>query len=470
MLRRTSARRAHQLVDAMTRGTHTTSRLDNGLLVQTYDGDMPAGAVGFFSRMGTRYENAATCGATGVLESLLYAGNAVRQVPEFSEDLHAIGSGLRCTSEMRELFGWSYSAPRYNLPDALQQLAEVALHPTRDALTFQSAKELTAERMGLANRDATRLTFDLMHQAAYGNVALGRPLWCSPDEMAELSLDTVLDFHAQCVRPERSGIVAAGVSDHAAFCDLVERTVVFPDAPKRAMEFAKDLGYGGGQLLVHNDKAPDSVTKFAEKHLSHVGLIFGTCPGRHPDVYAYLLIQAMLGGGTSFSSGGPGKGMHTKLFREVIAREGWLHGVECVSAAYSSSGIMGLYGQAPPEYTTHLVNMMLYQASTIPERISPSDIEMARNQLMSQLVLLGETRDIAMDETARNLLLHDQLVLPSDLMAGAERVTLDDIRRVCKRMLEEPLTYVVYGDTHRLPDAAQASSMLKAMERKYSTA
>lgn len=159
--------------------------------------------------------------------------------------------------------------------------------------------------------------------------------------------------------------------------------------------------------------------------------------------------------------------MHTKLFREVICREGWLHGVECVSAWYENSGLLGLYGSAEHDYATHLLNVMLYQAATIPARVSARDLEMAKNQLMSQLVLLGEARDLALDESAKLLLQHNTVTLPSDLMRGAELVTLDDLRRVCAAMVKEPVTLVVFGNTANVPDAAKASQIIQALHRKH---
>ena len=41
------------------------------------------------------------------------------------------------------------------------------------------------------------------------------------------------------------------------------------------------------------------------------------------------MLQNLLGGGNSFSAGGPGKGMYSRLYREVLNR---FHDVETVSS------------------------------------------------------------------------------------------------------------------------------------------
>lgn len=39
-----------------------------------------------------------------------------------------------------------------------------------------------------------------------------------------------------------------------------------------------------------------------------------------PDLYAICTLQMLMGGGGSFSAGGPGKGMHSRLYRNVLNR------------------------------------------------------------------------------------------------------------------------------------------------------
>ena len=44
-----------------------------------------------------------------------------------------------------------------------------------------------------------------------------------------------------------------------------------------------------------------------------------------PDLYAICTLQMLMGGGGSFSAGGPGKGMHSRLYRSVLNRYGLRH-------------------------------------------------------------------------------------------------------------------------------------------------
>ena len=53
----------------------------------------------------------------------------------------------------------------------------------------------------------------------------------------------------------------------------------------------------------------------------HVCLSGGQVAGWHdPDLVAMCVVQILLGGGDSFSAGGPGKGMYSRLYRELLNR------------------------------------------------------------------------------------------------------------------------------------------------------
>lgn len=177
-------------------------------------------------------------------------------------------------------------------------------------------------------------------------------------------------------------------------------------------------------------------------------------------------MQTLLGGGTSFSSGGPGKGMHTKLFREVINKEHWIHGIECVTAWYRDSGLVGLYGQCPHQWHLHLLQTMMTQAATIPERVSEQHLEMAKNQLLSQLILLGETRDILLEEAGKMMLNHGTFLHADQLIKGTESLTIQDLRNAADVMMAEPLTFVVYGNTEKLPELNLIQDRLRAAHKQ----
>ena len=66
-------------------------------------------------------------------------------------------------------------------------------------------------------------------------------------------------------------------------------------------------------------------------------------PNWHDEDFVPLcVLQHVLGGGDAFSAGGPGKGMHSRLYREVLNQFWWVERVHATGYHYTGTGVFGL--------------------------------------------------------------------------------------------------------------------------------
>ena len=82
--------------------------------------------------------------------------------------------------------------------------------------------------------------------------------------------------------------------------------------------------------------------------LTHVVLALESCSYLDPDFFAFAVLNSLMGGGGSFSAGGPGKGMYTRLYQDVLTRHHWVYSALAQNHAYSDSGIFCLFGSSHP--------------------------------------------------------------------------------------------------------------------------
>ncbi|KEG06033.1 mitochondrial processing peptidase alpha subunit [Trypanosoma grayi] len=443
----------------VTKGNYVLSHLSNGLRVLTCDDGNGITGMGLFMLNGTKFEDETSAGAAAVFESLPMRSNQIYTGREMSRAIGALGNAFKVTNN-KEALSVMLMVPRYHQKDGLELLNAMCLHPTQDEEEFQIAKEKTHERALLYSRDATSMCLELVHEAGWNGKGLGRPVNPTKDDLEKLTLEKFSAFHRACTRPERTVLAATGVADHQHFATEAERILQFNSKAVTQSSPGRHP-YTGGSRLVQQTEAPESMNKFQEKDLSHVALFYQGVPINHPDYYTISVIQTLLGGGTSFSSGGPGKGMQTKLFREVLSREGFLHGLECITAWYSDGGLIGLYGSAPHESVYALLKVMIYQAASICQRVSPAHLEMAKNQLRSQLILLGEGREQLLSDMGFNMVVHDHIITAEETAEGTRHITLDGLQRVCAEMIRKPITFAVYGETSRMPSHTKLVEVLQ---------
>ena len=75
---------------------------------------------------------------------------------------------------------------------------------------------------------------------------------------------------------------------------------------------------------------------------------FESCSYYDKDFFAFAVLNSLMGGGGSFSAGGPGKGMFTRLYIDVLNKYHWVYHAQSINHAYSDSGMFCLYGSAHP--------------------------------------------------------------------------------------------------------------------------
>lgn len=62
----------------------------------------------------------------------------------------------------------------------------------------------------------------------------------------------------------------------------------------------------------------------------------------------YSVLQTLMGGGGAFSTGGPGKGMYTRLYLNVLNKYDWVESAMAFNTQYTDTGLFGLYMLANP--------------------------------------------------------------------------------------------------------------------------
>ena len=159
----------------------------------------------------------------------------------------------------------------------------------------------------------------------------------------------------------------------------------------------------------------------------------------------------MRGGGTSFSAGGPGKGMYTRLYQNILNRFAFCHAASVYNAVYDHEGIFGVYCAAPAEYMGHLVTVICDEMAKMASGVSATELGRAKNQLTSSLLMNLESRSVLFEDIARQVMVYGARESPESLVKQIEAVTSEDLKTVASAMLKTPPSVAVYGDTTCVP-------------------
>ena len=97
--------------------------------------------------------------------------------------------------------------------------------------------------------------------------------------------------------------------------------------------------YTGGLVTIPKDLSNASLGPTPMPELAHLVIGLEGVSHQHPDFIPFCVLNMLMGGGGSFSAGGPGKGMYTRLYTNVLNRYHWMYSATAFNHAYSDSGV-----------------------------------------------------------------------------------------------------------------------------------
>lgn len=194
--------------------------------------------------------------------------------------------------------------------------------------------------------------------------------------------------------------------------------------------------YTGGFLSLPPLPPPQNP---ALPHLSYIHLAFEAPPISSPDIYALATLQTLLGGGGSFSAGGPGKGMYSRLYTNVLNQHRWVESCIAFNHSYTDSGLFGISASCTPARVAQMLDVMCRELQNLTldtgsGALQTVEINRAKNQLRSALVMNLESRMIELEDLGRQVQVQGRKVGVYEMCANIDALTGKDLRRVAKQV------------------------------------
>ncbi|KAI9368985.1 hypothetical protein BJX61DRAFT_536792 [Aspergillus egyptiacus] len=476
--------------------------LPNGVRVATESLPGPFAGVGVYVDAGSRYEDASLRGVSHIMDRLAFKSTKTRTTDEMIETLEGLGGNIQCASS-RESLMYQSASFNSAVPATLGLLAETIRDPLiTDEEVLQQLATAEYEITEIWAKPELILP-ELVHTAAYKDNTLGNPLLCPRERLEEINKDVVEKYRGTFFRPDRMVVAFAGVPHAEAvklteqyFGDMkvpksdkgpslsgagVETALKegeLPEVPQftptstaasapaarpsessgilSKLPFLKGFGsstsaspsqssnldltrsshYTGGFLSLPPIPPPANPML---PRLSYIHLAFEAVPISDPDIYALATLQTLLGGGGSFSAGGPGKGMYSRLYTNVLNQHGWVESCIAFNHSYTDSGIFGISASCSPTRTTEMLEVMCreLQALTLDTgytALRPQEVNRAKNQLRSSLLMNLESRMVELEDLGRQVQVHGRKVGVKEMCKHIENLTVEDLRRVAQKV------------------------------------
>ncbi|XP_074113534.1 mitochondrial-processing peptidase subunit alpha [Cotesia typhae] len=440
--------------------TTQISVLSNGLRVASENRFGKFCTVGVLIDSGPRFEVTYPSGISHFLEKLAF--NSTKNYESRDEIMLTLEKhgGICDCQASRDTFIYAASAESQGLDTVTKILGDIVLRPaiTEDELNF-ARQTVQFELETLHTRpEQEPLLIDMIHAAAYSDNTLGLPKLCPSENIGKINRNILFTYLKNHYTPKRMVVAGVGIEHNdlvnAVKKHFVDEKPIWEQDSSLALDKTNTVDnsiaqYTGG-LVVEDCNVPVYAGPSGLPELSHVVIGLEGCSHQDPDFISMCILNMMMGGGGSFSAGGPGKGMYTRLYTNVLNRNHWLYSATAYNHAYIDSGLFCIHASSTPSHVKEMVQVIVKELVAMAGDMTDNELARAKKQLQSMLLMNLEQRPVVFEDIGRQVLATGTRKRPEYFIQEIDKISKDDIHRVARRLLKSPPSVAARGEVKNI--------------------
>lgn len=415
--------------------------LPNGVKIASENTPGSTVTVGVYVDSGSKYEQGAEQGLSHLLERMAFKATTNRSHLRFTREVESIGANLMASAS-REQMSYTADCLKTHLPEAVELLADTVVNPKFQQHEVKAELARMSKQVAQMANNPGGLVIETLHSAAFKTGVGNQFIYAG----APLTAEQATDFVKANYTGPRVVVAASGV-DHKALLSVAEP--LFSGLPATSAPEVPST-YVGGDF---RDWAAGSNV--------HIALGFEMKGGwkNLKNATTLAVLCTLMGGGGSFSAGGPGKGMYSRLYTRVLNKHSWMQNCSTFQSGYNDTGIVGLMATADAEYSVQMTDVMVSELKAVAAKgaVSEAELSRAKNATISAVMMNLESKSIIAEDIGRQILTYGERKSPEEFIADCSKVTAADIAACATAMLKSPLSMSALGNISDVPTYADVA-------------
>ena len=413
------------------------TRLPSGLTVVT--DAMPhlqSASLGVWVGAGSRDESPDEHGISHFLEHMAFKGTKKRTARQIAEEIEAVGGDLNAATSV-ESTAYYARVLRADVPLALDVLSDILTNPTFEPEELAREKNVIVQEIGAVEDTPDDLIFEYLQGITFPDQAIGRSILGTPETVRSIDARRLRSYLGRNYRAPDMVIAAAGAVDHQAIVADVEQRFASFNGPEGAPP--QGSKFVGGARIESRDLEQ-----------VHVAFALEGVPQRDPSIYSLQVFTNILGGG-----------MSSRLFQEVREIRGLCYAVYAFHAAYTDTGMLGVYAGTDASDLPELMRVVVDEIGNAAETINEREIARSKAQMKAGLLMALESSGARAEQLARQMLIYGRPIPLEEIVGKIEAVTVESARAAGRGLIGRGRPSVaVLGPGRGLESAAAIAESL----------
>src|SRR5438132_54382 len=399
--------------------------LPNGLtIIVQEDHSAPVASVQAWCATGSIDEDAHLgAGLSHILEHMLFKGTKTRSTNEIAQKIQDVGGYINAYTSFDRTVFW-IDVPKDGVATALGVLSDAMMNSTLPPEEYRKEQEVIRREFAMGMDDPDRVAGLLLFGTAYQRHPYRFPVIGEIEIYNQLTQEQVMQYYKTRYVPNNLTFIVVGDVDAEKVRQQL--TELFTPYPEKSLKpvFIPAEPPQLGRREVHREFPTE---------LTHLSLAWHIPEVTNPDVPALDLLSTILGDGRS-----------SRLYRRVREEAGLAYRISAFSYTPGDPGLFGIDATLDPKKREAAEQLVLRMLDEVQQSgLTAEELMKAKKMSLSHhhgalTTMRGQASDIG-----SNWLLTRNLNFSRDYLDAAQKVTLDDIKRVAARYLtNENLTVV----------------------------
>lgn len=405
------------------------TRLENGLVILT---DRMSGirsaTLGFFFRVGSRFEPDNLNGISHFIEHAVFKGTAKRTALEIAIEQDRLGGNLEAFTTHEET-GFAVKVIDDQLPAAFELLSDMLMNPLFEQNELESEQRVIIEEMKMIEDSPEDYLGEIFSEAFFPGHPLGLNIAGTPETVKAFSSEITRKFHEENYTAANLVVTAAGNVAHSQIVDLVLNTSLGRSTAKN-------------EPLRQKPQTPELAAPITIKqnpNLEQAHLIIATPFVAAPDErrYAADLLETILGGG-----------MSSRLWQKVREERGLAYSVGASAIMYQDCGLFSIAAATSPKQVSEVVDLAIAEMRDIVNYgVTDAELDLAKRQSAASILLGLEDSAGRAASLAQSEMIHGRQISVEESLANFNTVTLDEIRSLAREYFQTgQIAFAALGD------------------------
>lgn len=399
------------------------TRFENGLTILTEKmSDLRSASIGFFFRFGARDEPSNLSGICHFIEHTVFKGTKNRTALEIAIETDRLGGHFDAFTSYEET-AFTIKVVDNQIPQAFDLIADMLANPVFDKTELKREQGVIIEEIKMVKDTPEELISEIFNQEFFPEHSLGLSIAGTPKTVKTFNHDITENFYRENFCPQNLIIVAAGNVEHKQIVDLAEK-------------FFGDLAIvekNNSTKIIPKTSAPILLKTKQNLEQNHLLIATPFIEANNDRRYAAILLANILGGGTS-----------SRLWQKVREENGLAYSVGSSAIPYRDCGAFQIFAAMSPDKVSQTIDLCVEELKKVKyEAISEKELNLAKDQISSSLLLGLEDSGVRAGNLAANEMFHNRQISIEETLSNIKNVKSSDLQELANEYFKTELIALV---------------------------